>query len=220
MNLKVVLKYSIWVNVTFQAVVKKIPVQAQSLQPLWTKKSNKIHLLFCTAHRGQLWPPVVQTTHHTADSASLHHHTLSSWYYPDDWKDAWEHMQIIISTGTQTWHRFVTKKLFISVSIWVGDVIQCNRDNGFPSHSILSCSMASIIAARASTLLMISFSSSVSSSPGVPPGMFIVHLILLNPKRTHTNTQNRHRVQVTSKVKIRLRQMAKTSKKCLRSARH
>lgn len=102
----------------------------------------------------------------------------------------------------------------------VGDVIQCNRDNGFPSHSILSCSMASIIAARASTLLMISFSSSVSSSPGVPPGMFIVHLILLNPKHTHTNTQNRHRVQVTSKVKIRLRQMAKTSKKCLRSARH
>lgn len=112
------LKYSIWVNVTFPAVVKKSPVQAQSLSTSMNNKSNKIHLLFCTAHRGQLWPPVVQTTHHTADSATLHHHTLSSWYYPDDWKDAWEHMQIIISTGTQTWHRFDTKKLFISVSIW------------------------------------------------------------------------------------------------------
>ena len=62
----------------------------------------------------------------------------------------------------------------------------CNRDNSFPSHSILCCSMFSIMAARASTLLMISFSSSVSSSPGAPPDTFIVLLILSANTQTHT----------------------------------
>lgn len=72
----------------------------------------------------------------------------------------------------------------MSICVWLTDVIYCNRDNSFPSHSILSCSMFSIVAARASTLLIISFSSSVRSFPGGPPDTLIVHLIW-NPKHTH-----------------------------------
>ena len=70
-----------------------------------------------------------------------------------------------------------------SISARTADLFLCNGDNSFPSHSILSCSVASIMAARARTPLMISFSSSVSSSPGGPPDMFIV-LSILNPKHT------------------------------------
>lgn len=69
----------------------------------------------------------------------------------------------------------------VSICVWWTDENLCNGDDVFlgfflfPPHPILSCSLLSIMAARARTPLMISFSSSVSSSPGGPPGAFIVH---------------------------------------------
>ena len=86
-----------------------------------------------------------------------------------------------------------TKKIIrVTEHVCAADWCWCCATETIPSHSILCCSMFSIMAARASTLLMISFSSSVSSSPGAPPDTFIVLQILSTntPTHKHTNTQS------------------------------
>lgn len=95
----------------------------KSLHLLASSRNNiDIHLLFCTAHRGQPWPLVVQTTPHTTDRVSVRHHTPSSWYYPGDWKDAWEHMQINVSADTnlaQVFHKKHHPSQWASVCGWL-----------------------------------------------------------------------------------------------------
>lgn len=168
-----------------------------------------LHLRFCTARKGQLWPPVDQRTPHTADSVTVHPHTPSFWYYPGDWKDAWKR-----ENKCKQRHKLVTgftpemSQLSEHLQPCLTDVILCNRDNSFCSHSILSCSMASIMAARASTLLMISFSSSVSCSPGGPPDTFIVHPIL-HPKHTKIDAQSVSGMQSENAA------LTKGQKKCI-----
>lgn len=58
------------------------------------------------------------------------------------------------------------------------------RRRVFPPHPMRSCSVLSIMAARASTPLMISFSSSVSSAPGGPQDTLFI-LYLLCKSQTH-----------------------------------
>lgn len=65
--------------------------------------------------------------------------------------------------------------------------VTSERLTGRWPHWIRSCSTASIMAARARTPLMISFSSSVSSSPRLLPPELIVCPLLLNMK-THVRS--------------------------------
>lgn len=76
-----------------------------------------------------------------------------------------------------------------------------------PPHPILSCSLLSIMAARARTPLMISFSSSVSSAPGGPPGTFIVHLIRKRRERAESVSQSRKSAAQTGKQKCTAKEM-------------
>lgn len=96
--------------------------------------------------------------------------------------------------------RLHTKHRQCSHTVHPSDGILRSRDNGFSSHSILCCSMASIMAARASTPLMISFSSSVRSSPRGPPDTFISARSVLKTN-THTQTRNPLSREVACKVK-------------------
>lgn len=160
----------------------------------WSIQNTGVHLLYCTGHRGGPWPPGVQRKPHTGDRGSVRLHTLSSWYYQGGRRDAWEHTEMKWMWA-QTWHRVFHPECIPkikspkSLSMCATDVTGCNGDNSLPSHSMRSCSMLSIMAARASTPLMISFSSSVSSAPGGPPDtLFILHL---TPKQAHTHTHRK-----------------------------